>query len=30
MVDVRDGLEVENEIKYVMMVISWVIFSNVG
>lgn len=30
MVDVRDGLEIENEIKYVMMVISWVIFSNVG
>lgn len=30
MVEVRDGLEIENEIKYVMMVISWVIFSNVG
>lgn len=29
MVEVRDGLEIENEIKYVMMVISWVIFSNV-
>lgn len=30
MVEVRDGLEIENEMKYVMMVISWVIFSNVG
>lgn len=30
MVEVRDGLEIENEIKYVMMVISWVIFSYVG
>lgn len=30
MVEVRDGLEIEKEIKYVMMVLSWVIFSNVG
>lgn len=29
MVEVRDGLEIENEIKYVMMVISWVMFGNV-